>query len=350
MRIAVIDIAAVSGGAKSILIEFYQYLLDTKDKNEWFFFIGEPILEEAENIHVIVKSVVKKNWINRLKYDFFDAAEDMDTVQPDVILNFQNTCIRYRKSRQYLYVHQSIPFQTTKRYSFLKRKERIYAVYQYIIGSLIKRSIRNADGIFVQTEWMREATKKYCCGSKAIVIYPEINIEKSDHEGQIAISYKDFFYPAAYMPYKNHDIIIKAVENLVTEGVTGFNVDFTIEPGESTITKPNQINCVGTQPRSTILSWYRKKIMLFPSYIETFGMPLAEARMLNGIVFAAKTPFACEILDEYPNAYFFDPFKPEELTSLMRRAISGELHVHNERISEVKEENSWSILIDTLKG
>ena len=66
-----------------------------------------------------------------------------------------------------------------------------------------------------------------------------------------------------------------------------------------------------------MISRYRRATLVFPSYIETFGYPLAEARQAGTIVLAADTPFAREVLDGYENAYYFDPFKPEELADLM---------------------------------
>lgn len=349
MKIAVIDIAASNGGAKSILLDFYNYVVYNNGNDEWFFFVGSSIICEQSNIHVIVKSNIKKSWINRLKYDFWDAQADMKAIQPDVILNFQNTSIRYKQARQYLYVHQPIPFQKIKKYSFLKPDERVYAVYQYLIGGLIKKSIAQADRIFVQTEWMRKAVQKYCHSSKVVVISPEIKVDNNLDKKKSCVLYNYFFYPAAYIPYKNHEIIIQACKQLLLEGDKNFHVDFTIYPEQIDTLGVEQISCVGTQSRDTILSWYKERILIFPSYIETFGMPLAEARRMNGIIFAARTPFALEILDGYTNAFFFDPFNAEELVALMKKALHGRIRIQNDN-NKIEECNSWGKLINELKG
>ena len=52
-------------------------------------------------------------------------------------------------------------------------------------------------------------------------------------------------------------------------------------------------------------------ITLFPSYIETFGLPLLEAKELNGIVLASDRPFSHEILDGYDKAIFIEWNNPD---------------------------------------
>ena len=43
------------------------------------------------------------------------------------------------------------------------------------------------------------------------------------------------------------------------------------------------------------------------------------------MIFASDCPFCHEVLLGYEDAYYFNPFQPEELALLMERAIRGEL-------------------------
>ena len=349
MRIAVIDIAARVGGAKSILMDFYKYVTArTDDKNEWFFFVGKAFFEETSNIHVIVKPDVPKSWIKRLKYDQFDGKKDMRKVNPDIILNFQNTCINYSGAQQYLYIHQPIPFQQIKKYSFLKKEEFVYAVYQYVIGGMIKHSAKRANGIIVQTEWMKKEVGKYTDLEKIKVIPPTIEVDEQLVHQETRISGKEFFFPAAYIIYKNHRAIAEAVRILNNEGYTDFEVLFTVEDTMHLDWSPC-IKCVGSQSRDIIMDWYKSKIMIFPSYIETFGMPLAECRRLNGVVLAASTAFAHEILKDYENAFYFPPFEPTELASMMKKAIEGKMVIKQTEPMCACSENTWGQVVNILE-
>ena len=51
----------------------------------------------------------------------------------------------------------------------------------------------------------------------------------------------------------------------------------------------------------------------------------AEARQLEAPILASDTPFCHEVLTEYHQVNYFDPFHPEELARLMEQAINGTL-------------------------
>ena len=51
---------------------------------------------------------------------------------------------------------------------------------------------------------------------------------------------------------------------------------------------------------------YAHSVLLFPSYVESFGLPLLEARLTGTYVIASNCPFSREILDGYEKALFFD--------------------------------------------
>jgi glycosyltransferase involved in cell wall biosynthesis len=76
----------------------------------------------------------------------------------------------------------------------------------------------------------------------------------------------------------------------------------------------------GQLPREQILGLYRCSILVFPSLLETFGLPLLEARQAGGWIVASDTPFAREILDGYSRAYFSKPHSPEDLARSMQAA------------------------------
>lgn len=349
MRVLVNDIAASSGGAKSILLDFYRYLVDSNDENEWYFLLGEPLIEQTDNIHVILLPEVKRSWFGRLWFDAISGRKLVASLAPDVILSFQNTAISCGDIPQYVYVHQPLPFQKVKRFSFLKREEQIYAVYQYLIGFLIKRSVSQASGVFVQTRWMAEAVADYTNREKILVVTPAIHAKEDKALDITRMQYNQFFYPAGASIYKNHAVIYGAVQALAEEGVTDFQVDLTLEKPPSAGDLPEQIDWVGMLPRSEVMDRYTRSILIFPSYIETFGLPLAEARLMKGIVLAADTPFAREILDGYENAWFFEPFNVVQLKELMKKAICGQLKWRPVSERSAVPQAAWADLINALK-
>jgi len=78
---------------------------------------------------------------------------------------------------------------------------------------------------------------------------------------------------------------------------------------------------VGTRPYAELLAYYKSATaLLFPSVLESFGLPLIEAAAFGTPVFAADLPYAHEVLDGYGNVSFADPGVPEQWADLLRRA------------------------------
>ena len=97
-----------------------------------------------------------------------------------------------------------------------------------------------------------------------------------------------------------------------------------------------------------MLKRYNESSLVFPSYIESFGLPLAEARAMGTVIFASDCPFSREVLAGYENAYFFDPFKPEQLAALMEDSICGRIVRKETKRAAVAERDSWLCVLEEI--
>lgn len=342
MRIVVNDVAASNGGALSILRSFYSYISENDHENEYIFLLSGKYIKETKNIKVII---LDKNWFNRFKFDIINGKKVISSLNPDIVFSLQNTLTHGIKCSQIIYMHQSIPFQKEKKFSFWKGKERKLAVYQYIIGVLIKISIKKADAVIVQTDWIKQSVieSTNSTSEKIIKIAPNIN-KLYDYKTNDVFNKKNFFYPAADLMYKNHECIYKANELLLSKGFNIHNIELTLKNKSE---NSNIIN-IGEIRFEDVMKKYNKSTLIFPSYIETAGLPLIEARQLGTIILASNCLFSKEALNGYENAYFFDPFAPEELATLMEKVISGEIKKEKTTENLYNEENSWSKVLDIL--
>ena len=136
-----------------------------------------------------------------------------------------------------------------------------------------------------------------------------------------------FFYPAADFIYKNHQVILDSCYELKKQGIHDYRVIFTFLGDENPcaaalyafVEKHDlPVEFHGPFPRAEVFELYAKTVLLFPSYIETFGMPLLEARISGAPILAADTPFAREILEEYVRARFFPYDSSQELSDSMK--------------------------------
>ncbi len=359
MRIVVNDIAASKTGALSILKDFYSYIQENDTEKEWILLLSDSYLEETDRISIRLIPDVKKGWLHRLKFDLFDGKKVLKELHPDVFFSMQNTLVKGWRGYKALYVHQPLGYQKTKRFSFLKKQEREYAVYQHLIGRLIDSSVKKADVTIVQTEWMRKAVleKTKADPAKVVKILPTISdiepgSENADPAGNV------FFYPSGNISYKNHSLLYKAAALLLAKGITDFQIRVTLTKEEllGHLKDPKEdvlecFACLGRIEREEVLKEYRQGVLVFPSYIETFGYPPAEASAAGTIVLASDCPFCHEVLADYPNGYYFDPFDAKALAELMERVIKGKITckpVAKKDHKEHTERNSWAEVVQLL--
>lgn len=350
MKIIVNDIAASSGGALTILRSFYEYICKSEEaqKHTWIFLLSDKYLSETRNVKVIILKDIKKSWIKRLKFDLIKGKKFIAELEPDIVFSMQNTAISGLKCPQVIYLHQSIPFQEVKKFSFMKQDEFKLAIYQYIIGYVIKRSLKSVEHIVVQTKWMKAAITEQLKieTTKITNILPQIDqIEIQSSLVNEQFFNNSFFYPADNLSYKNHYCLIEAVRLLNELGIDNFEVKLTIDNNESN----SNIKYLGKIPREIVLKEYNKSVLVFPSYIETIGLPLLEARQCGALILASDTPFSREALDNYPNAYYFNPFNPNELADLMKKAING--NIRRLKCSNTYvDTNSWDDVLKLLES
>lgn len=90
---------------------------------------------------------------------------------------------------------------------------------------------------------------------------------------------------------------------------------------------------------------YCKSALIFPSYIETVGLPLVEAMSVGAVILAADCEYAHEVLDGYENAFLFDPFKPAELAGLMNSCIDKRITRTINIDEKIPGMSSWHRLV-----
>ena len=119
--------------------------------------------------------------------------------------------------------------------------------------------------------------------------------------------------------------------NYATEkGLKDYEVIFTIRPDENAYTQnlykyatEHNLNVKfnGPIPREKVFEMYARSILFFPSYVESFGLPLLEAKLSGTYIMASDTPFCHEILDGYDKAEFFEELDYKKLGNLILEVI-----------------------------
>lgn len=346
MNIAVIDVAAESGGALSILNDFCEELNKLETNDHWYIITSVVEIKETKYLHNIKIPQIKYSWFCRFFWEKFCFINLMKKLKIDIVVSLQNNALPKGKWKQAVYFHNILLLKHNISFSFLKSEERIFYIYSKILGPYIRHTWKNADKLYVQTKSIKEKIKKSGFLYDIEVISPEISLENiSKLDGN---RIKGYIYPASANSYKNHMAIIKAVEKINKNG-GNVEVLFTIDGSENEYAlkmvnaakKVCGIRCIGKLTRNELFHYYQEYGVIMVSKIESFGMPLLEAKAFQTVVVAIDYPYARELLKGYNRAYLVGEDK------LAQGIIEGLKDSHRGNYVENKL-NSWKKMIESI--
>lgn len=326
MRVIVFNVAAESGGALTILKKYYEEAF--RDNSiEWHFIISTPRFESKENVYVHNYPWIKKSWLHRLFFDIFIANRIVRKLEGTTVLSLQNLLIPFLKVKQTVYFHQILPF-SEKKYKF--NENRLFWIYQNIIGKLIIYSIKKADNVIVQAKWIKNLfINNYNVSPNRITVQsPNLNITShKKYDTAIKNNKTVYFYPASAAEFKNHRLVVQVAKKLMQEGIDNFEILFTVTGKENsniselvTVVDKNKlpIKFIGNLSITEVYAMYTKSILLFPSYLESYPLPLEEAKQHDTPIVASNLQFAKEVLAGYKKVKYIDPFTTEDLFLKMK--------------------------------
>lgn len=325
MKTMIFNLAAEKDGALTILNQYYNAAAkDTTNKS--IFVVSTPKLKVLENVEILNYPWVKKSWFHRLFFDKFIASKLVRKYKPDEVLSLQNVIVPGVKVKQTLYLHQALPFVEKK---FKITENFKFWVYQNIISKMIIKSIRKADIVIVQTKWIKDAAikKTHVNAEKFLLKKPDLNIEVKKVYEQQSVSKKIFFYPATCFEYKNHMAIVDAILKMSKLDRNKIEVVFTFNGSENKLAQNIYKICtdemlpikfVGNLNISEVYDLYSKSILIFPSYIETLGLPILEAKAHECPIIVSDCAFSKELLVDYDKVIYFDPFDSDKLEKIIK--------------------------------
>ena len=186
----------------------------------------------------------------------------------------------------------------------------------------------NVNFIVVQSESMSYVLQKNGISREKIKIIAYIDSEKSIkiHNDSQSKSEKIFLYVASDDPHKNHKTLIEswcllAEEKIYPKLIVTIEKNSTLHGYiESKIKNYNlKIDVKSKLHRTEILELYSQSTaLIFPSYFESYGLPLVEA-IQNGLpVLASELDYVRDIIDPVET---FDPNSAKSISRSVKRFL-----------------------------
>ena len=330
-RKLIFNVAAQSGGAATVLNYYYEKA--KKDRStEYTFILGSISLNEASNIKVINYPWIKKSWVHRIFFDLFISRIIYKKENPDEVISLQNLRVLGINKKQTILIQNVLPF-SDKKYKIYEDK-KIW-VYQNIMSKLIIKSLLSKDLIIVQNNWMKNRL-----ADKYKINFNKIFVDKIDYKEAINIQSqlkkssgnKIFFYPSSGLIYKNHSIIVKVCKILKENKIKNFEVIFTLTGNDNKHIKKLKkiidreklpIKFVGYLNKEDLNFYYKNSTLLFPSFIETIGLPLIECQHHASPIICSNYEYAKEVTNNYKYVKYFDPNDEKELYKLLKHELTN---------------------------
>ncbi|MEZ9901684.1 glycosyltransferase [Vibrio breoganii] len=304
------------GGALTILRQFVHYI---ESSNKYVIFINEDVVLNTEKPNVEFIKVSRQSAIKRIYWDFLGLFlyTKLHEIACDKIISLQNTSVFFPFKPQIIYVHNGLFLHPIK-WNFFRKKERVYAFYKYIYPIFIFAFAWRRTQFVVQTEWMKKGlVNKFRRNENDVyVIKPDlvkINIDSVINKN--VVGSHSCFYPASSESFKNHRLLIEALVYLKRNGTLSdeiilyFTINQTDVPELMDLITTNGIQnnvCfLGQIQYSEVLSFYKScSRVLFPSLIESFGLPMLEAAKFGKPIACLPSDFGREVLMNYEGARF----------------------------------------------
>ena len=321
------------GGTLTILRECLHYLSGSKRVKEYriIALVHKKELASYPNIEYIEMPDTIKSWGRRLWCEYVTMHFLSQKWAPVYLwLSLHDTTPNVKAERQAVYCQTSFPFLQW-------RWKDWFFDYKIVLFSLLTRfayqiNIKRNRYLIVQADWLRKglADMFHLPQDRFIVAPPDLKIPRSISPFSTKECFT-FFFPATPDCHKNFEQLCEATRLLEEElGKGKFQVWMTINGKENRYTrwlyrkwgKVDSLKFSGFMDKEKLYVAYAvTDCLVFPSRVETWGLPISEFAVFGKPMLLADLPYAHETAASCSKVAFFNPSDPKTLKGQMKRLI-----------------------------
>lgn len=322
-KVIISGVNMVDSGILSIYLEMIKAFSKKKNINVICLVNNKGLFKNVcgNNIKLLEFKDIKKSWFKRLYFEFITSYFINKKSKSDLWICLHDITANIGKGKQYVYCHNPSPFYKASSTDFeLDKKFYLFTkFYKYLYQINIKKN----KAVIVQQSWIANSFKEWFGIDNVIVSKPEgeRNGIQEMHERKKVDGPFKLIYPAYPRVFKNIELLIDALfylKNNLQSYYDKIEITLTFNHGTSLYGDAmlkkaralsiDNIKFVGFLDRDTIYQMYKSETdgLIFPSKLETWGLPISEAKMFGLPILAANFEYAKETVGEYKNAFFFD--------------------------------------------
>lgn len=291
--------------------------------------------EEYENIEFIEFPKSRTSYLYRLYYEYLSFKKVAEKYKATFWLSLHDITPNVGNIPQAVYCHNPSPFNKINMSDLYVQPIQFF--FRLFYKYLYRINIRRNKFVIVQQLWIKERFEQMfgLKSNKIMIAPPQIpSISEIYLNKNFDADVKVFFFPTFPRPFKNIEVICKAVKILNDKTDTRFKVIITIDGSENKYAQHiveqygnlESLDFIGLIRREDVYHQYSQShCLIFPSKLETWGLPISEFKQFKRHMLVADKPYAKETVGNYEAVNFFNPDDSAALAFLMLNFLEGKL-------------------------
>ncbi len=320
------------GGTLTVLRDCLRYLSSRSDVKVTAI-VHRRQLCEYPGVTYIEIPWSSKGWGRRLWCEYVTLNRISRRLnETDLWFSLHDTTPKVQAKRQAVYCHTSFPFLETKLQDW--RMDAKIPLFAHFTKYAYRWNVHKNRYLVVQTQWMRDGLSQLVDFPKErIVVAPPAFSSPAVPEKNNHNAVPLFFYPSTADCHKNFETVCQAAEILEKKiGKQKFRLILTISGEENAyahwlkgrFAHLSSIVFYGFMSREELYKFYADSVcLLFPSRVETWGLPISEFLPSGKPMLLADLPYAHETASGAPYAQFVPYDSPEAFAEGMWQVIQG---------------------------
>lgn len=341
-RRPVIVISAVNlveGGTLSILSDCLHWVdRALTDRYEVVALVHRASMFDCKSVRLVEMPRAKRSWLLRIWHEYRLFKPLSLSLQPFLWLSLHDTTPSVVAERRAVYCHNASPF-----YRISLREawhEPPLLLFNLFYKYLYRINIRHNDFVIVQQQWIKREFERLFALPRIIVAHPQIpeSMYRVAHKPGVLTKTPSritrLIYPAFPRAFKNLEVLAEALLEYSRRGLSGLEILVTVDGTENRYARwlharyaqVEGLRFIGRLARAELFSRYDEvDAMVFPSKLETWGLPLTEFKAFGKPILAADLPYAHETIGAYDRCAYFAANDYRALADLLGDLRDGRL-------------------------
>ncbi len=300
--------------------------------------VNDVRLIDTHGVQTLAFPDAKKAWVNRARLEWHGFVEVSRELNADLWLSLHDITPRVHARRLAVYCHNPSPFTRARPRDALFEPK--FLAFNLFYSQLYRVNIRRNHTVVVQQQWLREEFQRRYRPRRVLVAHPQSAVDEgvapaphpAHRPGHPGGEVPVFLYPALPRCFKNFELIGDAVAGLVAADQWRARLRWTIDGTENRYARwlfgkygrlPG-IEWIGRQTPAQMADEYSTAdCLIFPSRLETWGLPITEAKRAGLPMLVADLPYAHETVGDHDRVTFVDVEDPADLATRIGQIIDG---------------------------